>query len=477
MKPGGELITSLERTTTTLQKQALAEKVQRDKHERLRRSLECSGAEGLRLLSVRQRGALGRLVVRRRAAKHDRETDLRGSLARVKGGVARLWREHNRRRSRYCGGSGGSGGPRSSGGADAPAAGGGNGLRGAGGGGDRSRPKPSGGPPGGGGGGGGVVDRREDARDTTAVPASAGEVGSSIDRGGEEGEEADGGDAREWRGSGTSSADDENLSASGRRRPGDDRMNPDGTIARASGGTTTAGRGNFEGGTAAATPPAPTSEVNDDKIEETRTASSPGPSSTSSSRRRKAGSKRGGTPWERKNRAVATPGVAAAAAATGTAATAGTEDGAACDGSFGVLSEGELRALAALGRGAPDDPRLLLSTFPLPPPRRRQRPLPSTRARADELEEKEERASESRSGNNGLGTVLLDDGVDGCRAGGGFESAGEDQRTAVEGGACASNAYDEVLLDRAMDKLARKIRADEEMSRRELGMAPLSMSM
>ena len=72
------------------------EEVQRDKHERLLRALDCSGAEESRLLSARQRGALGRLATSRRDAERRRKKELREKLASIKGNVARLWREHNR---------------------------------------------------------------------------------------------------------------------------------------------------------------------------------------------------------------------------------------------------------------------------------------------------------------------------------------------------------------------------------------------
>eukprot|EP00903_Cladosiphon_okamuranus_P006111 g6019.t1 len=434
-KPAGDLVMNLERITVQ-QKQVQAEGVQRDKHERLRRSLECSGTEELRLLAVRQNGALGRLAVRRRAAKHDREAELRGKLAQVKGGVARLWREHNRRNR--CGY-----GPRSScadeqGGADGK-------LSGAEGG---SRPTPSGGQQ-----HGSFIDVRKygDRKTTIAIPGGASEeggdggcVGKGEKTAERDGQEGEGGDI------GTIS-DDENLSPSGQRGPGDDGMNPD-WILRSSFTTTAGGM--------AAAPPVPASEVDQKKHgETTRTSSLPVPAAMG---RGKPGSKPKGAPWRRRKHitTTTTDDVAALAADSAVAATTG-------DGSFGVLSDVEARALAALGRGAPDDPRLLFSTFPLPPPRRRQRPGPSSRAGPDEL--KEEGAIKSRPEDNGLVTGV---DVDGC-GDDDLEGVADGRRATVEAGILRGGKdyeHDEVL-ERAMDKLARKIQADEEESRRQLGMS------
>lgn len=420
IKAGGQLVMGLERITVQ-QKQEQAEGVQADKHERLRRTLECSGTEELRLLSARQNGALNRLAVRCRAAKRGREIELQGQLARVKGGVARLWRKHNRS---CCGNSllhAGAGGK----------------LSGAEGGG---RPSSS-----------GQQDRiiytRNYDRNTAAVPG--GEKGSA-GRGGE-GELGEAGGDREERLKIGTSLIDGNLSRSGGRRPGD-LMN-EGGIARVSGATD---GGNVQDATAAA-PSVPVAEDTRNIYEEARMASSPRFAATI---RRKFSSKRGGALWRRKKRINT-----AAAVETVSAVTTVTD--AIGDGSFGVLSEGEARALAALGRGAPHDPRLLLSTFPSPPPQRRRQPGSSPRARVDEL--KEESALEPTPRDHGF---EVGGDVDGY-GGNGRESVGGGGRTAVDGGIYGSNEYE--VLDRAMEKLAKKIQAEEEFSRRQLGMAPSSM--
>ncbi|CAM9490772.1 unnamed protein product [Laminaria digitata] len=96
---------SLEKSSLR-QKHAQAEEVQRDKHNRLLRSLERSRAEQLRLVSVRHHGALGRLTERRRDKNRRRKHELRERLAAAKGGIARTWKEHNNRRYLFLLGAG-----------------------------------------------------------------------------------------------------------------------------------------------------------------------------------------------------------------------------------------------------------------------------------------------------------------------------------------------------------------------------------
>lgn len=376
------------------QKQLQAEEVQRDKHERLRGSLECSGTEELRLLSARQSGALGRLASRHRAAKHDREVELRGKLARVKGGIARLWREHNKRCCGY--------GPRSNG-ADAGV--GGN-LSDA-----KSGRRPS-------------LPSQQDSivqtrkHDSSMSVSKKGHTTSRSRR-----EEEAKGDGEEAAGTET-----------------ENRVGPHGTASALS---RTADGVDLEGGTAAASSEL-VSEEFQKTDEEVRTSSLLRLAAKS---RRKPNRIRGGSLWRRKKR-------------VNTAVTTDTE--AVGDGYFGVLSTGEAHALAALGRGAPDDPRLLLSTSTLLAPLRRQRPESSTRAPLD-----------AGDGDHVLG---MTSGENGRGTGGDVDASGvysrERGRTVVEGESRASDEYE--VLDRAMEKLARKIEAEEDMSRRQLGMAPLS---
>lgn len=416
------------------QKQAQAEEVQRDKHERLRRSLESSGTEDLRLLSARQRGALGRLAVRCRAAKHDREVELRGQLARVKGGVARLWREHNRSRFSH--------GPRSNG----AGAGAGGKLSGAEGEGHPSSSLRQ-----------ENVARTRKKHDGNTVVDSSGEEGNDAGPGGE-GEEADG-DREEGGASGTELVD-ENPSCSGRRSSGNDRMSPDETARDSSTSATTEGERKVKEGTASAASVF-YSQGNQEKKEETQAALSRSPAAKSG---RRSTSKREGAPWRRRKRITT-----AAAVTTVSAVKNADTDALLGDELFGVLSEGEAQALAALGRGAPDDPRLLLSTCPLPPQwRRRHRPVPSSRTRLDRLTE--DGALES-SGDNGLGSGVNTYGA----VGDGVDSVEGGRRAVAEGGIPESDEAQYAVLDRAMEKLARKIQAEEDLSRRKLGMAPLSM--
>lgn len=77
------------------QKYARAEEVQRDKHDKLFRSLERSRTKGLRLLSVRHRGALARLAERCQDENRRRKQNLRERLVATKSGVTGAWREHN----------------------------------------------------------------------------------------------------------------------------------------------------------------------------------------------------------------------------------------------------------------------------------------------------------------------------------------------------------------------------------------------
>lgn len=60
------------------------------------RSLERSNEEQLRLVSARHHGALGRLTERRRDKNRRRKHELRERLAATKSGVVSAWREHNR---------------------------------------------------------------------------------------------------------------------------------------------------------------------------------------------------------------------------------------------------------------------------------------------------------------------------------------------------------------------------------------------
>lgn len=384
------------------------------------------------MLSARQRGALGRLAVRCRAAKHDREVELRGQLTRVKGGVARLWREHNRSRFSH--------GPRSNG----AGAGAGGKLSGA-----EGEGHPSSSP------------RQENVartrkHDGNTVVDSSGEEGDDAGPGGE-GEEADG--DREEGGASETELVDENPSCSGRRSSGSDRMSPDETARDSRSSATTEGERKVKERTASAASVF-SSQGNQEKKEETQ----PALSSPAAKSGRRSTSKREGAPWRRRKRITT-----AAAVTTVSAVKNADTDALLGDELFGVLSEGEAQALAALGRGAPDDPRLLLSTCPLPPQwRRRHRPVPSSRTRLGRLTE--DGALDS-SGDNGLGSGVNTYGA----VGDGIESVEGSRGAVAEGGIPESDEARYAVLDRAMEKLARKIQAEEDLSRRKLGMAPLSM--
>lgn len=123
----------------------------------------------------------------------------------------------------------------------------------------------------------------------------------------------------------------------------------------------------------------------------------------------------------------------------------GTSEDANCR-TLSVLSEEEVLALATLGRGAPTDPRLLLlATPPAPPP-----PM----CRREQQHENDESSVE----------------MDSCSGDGGDGGDGGD----VSGTQPVSREFGgglQKVLERAADKLARNIQAEEEWSRRRLGMA------
>lgn len=78
------------------QQHTQAQEIQRDKHNRSLRNLERLRIENIRLLSTRHLGDLGRLSDRRRMKNRDRRQALRERLAAAKSEVKRAWREHNR---------------------------------------------------------------------------------------------------------------------------------------------------------------------------------------------------------------------------------------------------------------------------------------------------------------------------------------------------------------------------------------------
>lgn len=437
---------SLEITTLQL-KQAQAEEIQGDKHERLRRTLDCSVKEELYLLSARQKGTLGRLAVRCRAEKRRRQVELREELAAVKSGVARVWREHNRSRCRNRSSS--------SGGVDAGAGGGG-----------KSRAAAVG-------------------RSLFALSSSSGRRDDNVAHG--------------------KKSDGIMLSVAGNGGKGEgEEISAGGRGSRALGSTagenppatpSPADAVKVESGTGAASVSVTTNKKHT-KHKESRTVSwsSPSPTPTPMNtvgtltcRRVKNSGSRGRGLQRRVRRAIpsaetTTAGIATAAAPKSSAVTTNHTDDSngvfiLAGGAFGVLSEEEAQALAALGRGAPRDPRLLLSESPPQPPsplrRRRQRQQPESpwwAIRQDlphEASELAELAPDNglRSG-DGRG-----DGVGGGR----FVRVGGDCGGMMSGSAGGRNVgrcpID--MLERAADKLARRIQAEEDLSRRRLGMASL----
>ncbi len=388
-------------TISLRQKQSQAEEVQRDKHERLLRALECSGAEEVRLLSARQRGALGRLATRTRNSERRRKEELRGQLVVIKGDVARLWREHNR--SCWVGhlSSGGGGEPSSAGDGKmaAPA-----GAR---------FPSLSG-------------QRHDNGRagkfDVIAPPVPSRWTGEDGGVGG------DGRQARRREAEMT-------LVDVGPEFPGEQRFS-----------ATTPGKKEVNVGTVRSSV-SPSSERKNHEKAIIKPSSSASVSKPFANTRRSRGRAR----WRRKR--------ADAACIT-------IVDGTAAGGALDVLTEEEAQALAALGRGAPRDPRRLLLSSPTLPARHRRQQQPQP----------EPPPSAHRGGVNVASESRVVAVVDGTTSSGVVASASGLVVDAGRGRHVDCTMPEELegddVLDRAAEKLARKIRAEEELLRRRLGLVP-----
>ncbi|CAM9801432.1 unnamed protein product [Scytosiphon promiscuus] len=428
-----------------LQKHAQAEQVQGDKHDRVLRALYRSGTEEFRLLSVRQSGNIARLSALRRDKNRRRKSELRGKLAALRGAVAREWRAHNAR-SRGFRRSSGSGGKSSKGRlplwrcADAREDAGRE-TRVAAGGGKAScfdQPRQA------------TARKGEDA----SCDAVIGErkAGPGVEAGGRKG----GGPGMQSRQAAGWMPSDGVVSCSlAPERELEAKENDTACRIPLRPLTTDATADKAIVGEEARTPFARRSDDGEipkvgARAGEIPSYPLPGPSATSATSANKKSFKttstsRGGPLKTRRNR------VAAKAAdwrrdVNPAAAPAGTFE-VVIGGAFGVLSEEEVRALEVLGRGAPTDPRLLLlATPPAPPPQWRQ-------------EQPEQRGAPSVwiQGNSPQSAPKQHQADE--------DSLGRTTGRYVRGG------LDEVL-ERAADKLARKIQAEEDSSRRRLGMAP-----
>ncbi|CAN0099879.1 unnamed protein product [Ectocarpus sp. 6 AP-2014] len=470
---------SLEKATL-LQKQVQAKEVQADKHNRLRGALESLGAEELRLLSARQKGSLGRLAAHNREGTRRRQMELRGKLAVVKRSIAREWREHNRSHYRRSGGLLSSddvdeGASRTRRAATSRGGGGGGGSM-ASSAGQRQDPV-HGKKRGGGDTGTDVSDVGEREAEVDMIEEGEGDAGIETGGGTERGaEEAGAGTGKAEGPSGGISATGASLVLSGNHGPDHvecttGRLPLDTVAAAVVQGKSENGTGtapDLEFGTNKAQAKGPTA------LPATQSNQPPAPTAGFTSR---ASKDRGERRLRRRRKRVAARAAAAyLASAADTSLSKDTADDArtAGGGTFGVLSGEEAQALAALGRGAPSDARLLLLASSPSPARdgRQQRQLePSSRAYQGLVlhGESEQTAEVQRDGfeigdYHGNGDGGDDDvlGVGGV-SGGGTTTSNSTKR----------GGYLEEVLDSAMDKLAREIQAEEDLSRRRLGMTPV----
>ncbi|CAN0402079.1 unnamed protein product [Ectocarpus sp. 12 AP-2014] len=475
---GGLGTISLEKVTL-LQKHAQAKEVQADKHHRLRRALESLGAEELRLLSVRQKGSLGRLATHSREGTRRRQMELRSKLAAVKRSIAREWREHNRSHCRRSGGllssddvdegasrkrratTGRGGGDGGGGGSMASSAG-------------QQQDPVHGKKRGGGDTGTDVSDVGEREAEVGTIEGGEGDAGIETRGGTESGaEEAAAGTGKAEGPSGGISTTGVNLVLSRNHEPDHAECTtgtlPLGTVAAA------VVEGKSEDGTGTA----PDLESGTNKAQaEVRTevpaTQSNQPPAPTAGFTIRASKDHGERRLRRRRKRVAAAAYLVSAADTSFSTDTADDALAAGGGTFGVLSEEEAQALAALGRGAPSDARmLLLASSPSPardvPQQHQLEPL--SRAYQGLVLQKEsgQTAKVQRDGfdigdNHGNGDGGDDDvlGV-GSVSGGGTTTS----NSTKHGG------YLEKVLDSAMDKLAREIQAKQDLSRRRLGMTPV----
>lgn len=393
--------------------------------------------------------------------------ELRGKLAAVKHSIARQWREHNRSHCHR------SGGLLSSGDVDEGASRKRRAATGCGGGGGRvassagQQREPVHGEKRGGG------DTDTDVSDVgdreaeveTIEGGGQGDTGIEIGGGAERGaEEAGAGTGKAEGPSGGISTTGVDVVLSGNPEP-DHVECTTGTLPLNTVAAAVIDR-NAEIGTRTA----PDLESGTNKAQaEVRTAVPSAPTAGFTSR---ASKNRGERRLRRRRKRVAARAAAAySASAAETSLSRDTADDAvaAAGGTFGVLSEEEAQALAALGRGAPSDARMLL--------------LVSSPSRAREGPQQHQLESSSPAYQ---GLVLHEESEktaevqrDGLEIGDyhGNGDGGDDHFLGVRGvsGGCSTKrgGYLEKVVDSAMDKLAREIQAEEDLSRRRLGMPPV----
>ncbi|CAB1098946.1 unnamed protein product [Ectocarpus sp. CCAP 1310/34] len=468
-------------TATLLQKQAQAKEVQADKHHRLRRALESLGVEELRLLSARQKGSLGRLAAHSRERTRRRQMELRGKLAAVKRSIAREWREHNRSHCRRSGGllssddvdegasrkrraATGRGGGGGGGGSVVPSAG-------------QHQDPVHGKKRGGGDTGTDVSDVGEREAEVGTIEGGEGDAGIETGGGTERGaKEAGAGPGKGEGPDGGISATGVNLVLSGNHEP-DDLECTTGTLP-----LDTVSAAAVEEKSEDGTGTVPDLESGTNKAQaEVRTAvpatqpnQPPAPTAGFTIRASKdRGERRLRT---RRKRVAARAAAAYLASAADTSLSKDTANDAltAGGGTFSVLSEEEAQALAALGRGAPSDARLLLLVSSPSPardgPQQHQFESSSRAYQGLVLHEESEQTAEVQRDGSEIGDYHGngDGGDDEVLGVGGVSGGGTTTSNSIKRGGSL-----EKVLDSAMNKLAREIQAEHDLSRRQLGMTPV----
>ncbi|CAM9567966.1 unnamed protein product [Hapterophycus canaliculatus] len=466
-----------------LQKHAQAEEIQSDKHDRLRRALQSSGVEELRLSSARHNGTIGRLAARLRDQNRRRKVELRGKLAALRGVVAREWRAHNTR-----------------GRGDRVCSGGGRGIK------------------------SGLslwrdADERADAGQETWVAAGSGKVSRPDQRQ----------DAAALEGK-HSTCDP--VVSEAEAVPGAESGSRKGVGTRSPAGPAVVGGMPSEGGVASSSLPldreldkrengtsceiprrplTPIPNSNKQKVdgesltvfayrsdcrgnakegaraEVTASNSLSTPITTlsgpASKKILKTTGGEGG-PLQRRRKRVASAAKMTSTTAKGVDRQHGIDS--ATSGAFAVLSEEEARALAAFGRGAPTDPRLLLlATPPAPPSRWGQEEEEGEEEEQQRQHQQHRQQPQDVSSLCAIKNYFRDEGgefkedanvegslkIGGGNGGGGVGAHGGGMTVTCAAGRKVGGELD-IVLERAVDKLAREIQAEEEISRRRFGMGP-----
>lgn len=408
------------------------------------RSLERSRAEQLRLVSARHHGALGRLTERRREKNRRRKHELRERLAAAKSGVARAWKDHNRclflgagRASEKRCAARESGGP-----LDKRAAA------------KASAPVPVVGP---------VATAVAEA--VAAVAAGAAATGSGEN---EAESQCQAGEVGELRGH-VSTADAKvaadggfvcanQIDAPPRTPPGQGCD----SVPRAREAAAPEAVGGKTRAFAWSDSTADTTSTRQKK-QLPRRAATLSPAATSTAFLRGRGRSRGREntagvparkPQKRRAASTSTTNTSDESPELPTTTTAAFAATAFVSGAVGVLSEEEVQALAALGRGTPNDPRLLLVA---------SRPPPESRARVEVPRPTRKALMVRTRGTQDDADFYCDKKI--YRNSDGGSAVG----TAVRG---RGNS----VLERAMDKLVPEMRAREEATRRSFGMPSLASS-